>query len=99
MRPRLSTASFASVVVSHDRFFLDNVVNDMAEIGRAYPEGILRVEGSYSHSPGSAREQGAPRTGVAEPRRQGAHRPVQGPPGCGRPPDPRIVRLGIARPH
>src|ERR1035438_6425529 len=45
----LSTASFASVVVSHDRYFLDNVVNDMAEIGRAYPEGILRVEGSYSH--------------------------------------------------
>src|ERR1035441_5345246 len=49
MRPLLSTASFASVVVSHDRYFLDNVVNDMAEIGRAYPEGILRVEGSYSH--------------------------------------------------
>ena len=45
----LSTASFASVVVSHDRYFLDHVVNDMAEIGRAYPEGILRVEGSYSH--------------------------------------------------
>jgi ATP-binding cassette subfamily F protein uup len=45
----LATASFASVIVSHDRYFLDNVVNDMAEIGRAYPEGILRVEGSYSH--------------------------------------------------
>ena len=45
----LSTASFASVVVSHDRYFLDNVVNDMAEIGRSYPEGLLRVEGSYSH--------------------------------------------------
>jgi ATP-binding cassette subfamily F protein uup len=45
----LSTAPFASVVVSHDRYFLDNVVNDMAEIGRVYPEGILRVEGSYSH--------------------------------------------------
>ncbi len=45
----LSTASFASVVVSHDRYFLDNVVNDMAEINRAYPEGIFRVEGSYSH--------------------------------------------------
>jgi ATP-binding cassette subfamily F protein uup len=44
----LSTASFASVVVSHDRYFLDNVVNDMAEIDRAYPEGIFRVEGSYS---------------------------------------------------
>jgi ATP-binding cassette subfamily F protein uup len=45
----LSTAPFASVVVSHDRYFLDHVVNDMAEIGRVYPEGILRVEGSYSH--------------------------------------------------
>ena len=45
----LATAPFASVVVSHDRYFLDNVVNDMAEIGRAYPEGILRVEGGYSH--------------------------------------------------
>ena len=45
----LLTASFACVVVSHDRYFLDHVVNDMAEIGRAYPEGILRVEGSYSH--------------------------------------------------
>jgi ATP-binding cassette subfamily F protein uup len=45
----LVTASFASVVVSHDRYFLDHVVNDMAEIGRIYPEGLLRVEGSYSH--------------------------------------------------
>ena len=44
----LSTATFASVVVSHDRYFLDNVVNDMAEIDRVYPEGILRVEGGYS---------------------------------------------------
>ncbi|HWD00383.1 MAG TPA: ABC-F family ATP-binding cassette domain-containing protein [Candidatus Sulfopaludibacter sp.] len=45
----LATSSFASVVVSHDRYFLDNVVNDMAEIDRVYPEGIFRVEGSYSH--------------------------------------------------
>jgi ATP-binding cassette subfamily F protein uup len=44
----LTTASFASVVVSHDRYFLDNVVNDMAELDRAYPDGIFRVEGSYS---------------------------------------------------
>src|SRR3954453_9175731 len=44
----LATAPFASVVVSHDRYFLDNVVNDMAEIDRVYPEGIFRVEGSYS---------------------------------------------------
>src|SRR5436305_2939468 len=44
----LSSAPFASVVVSHDRYFLDNVVNDMAEIDRVYPEGIFRVEGGYS---------------------------------------------------
>jgi ABC transport system ATP-binding/permease protein len=44
----LATSSFASVVVSHDRYFLDNVVNDVAELGRVYPDGIFRVEGSYS---------------------------------------------------
>ncbi len=44
----LASATFASVVVSHDRYFLDNVVNDMAEIGREYPGGIFRVEGGYS---------------------------------------------------
>jgi len=45
----LASSTFASVVVSHDRYFLENVVNDMAEIDRAYPEGIFRVEGVYSH--------------------------------------------------
>jgi ATP-binding cassette subfamily F protein uup len=44
----LTSAPFASVVVSHDRYFLDNVVNDMAEIDRVYPEGLFRVEGGYS---------------------------------------------------
>jgi ATP-binding cassette subfamily F protein uup len=44
----LSTAPFASVVVSHDRYFLDTVVNDVAEIDRAYPGGLFRVEGQYS---------------------------------------------------
>ena len=44
----LATATFASVVVTHDRYFLDNVVNDVAEIARSYPEGIFRVEGGYS---------------------------------------------------
>jgi len=44
----LTNSSFASIVVSHDRYFLDHVVNDMAELGRAYPEGIFRVEGGYS---------------------------------------------------
>jgi len=44
----LTNVPFACVVVSHDRYFLDNVVNDMAEIDRIYPEGLFRVEGTYS---------------------------------------------------
>src|SRR6266545_4780207 len=38
----LVPAPFACVVVSHDRYFLDNVVNDMAEINRIYPQGLFR---------------------------------------------------------
>jgi ATP-binding cassette subfamily F protein uup len=44
----LETASFACVVVSHDRYFLENVANEMAELNRTYPDGLLRVSGSYS---------------------------------------------------
>ncbi|MEJ7607113.1 MAG: ATP-binding cassette domain-containing protein [Bryobacteraceae bacterium] len=44
----LLNASFTSLVVSHDRYFLENVATDMAEINRIYPEGIFRVRGSYS---------------------------------------------------
>ena len=36
------------VVVSHDRYFLENVVTDMAELNRVYSDGLLRVHGSYS---------------------------------------------------
>jgi ABC transport system ATP-binding/permease protein len=44
----LEDAEFACVVVSHDRYFLENVANDMVELDRAYQEGFLRVEGKYS---------------------------------------------------
>jgi ATP-binding cassette subfamily F protein uup len=44
----LEQARFACVVVSHDRYFLENVTTDMAELNRAYPDGLLRVRGSYS---------------------------------------------------
>jgi ATP-binding cassette subfamily F protein uup len=48
LEKQLAAAPFASVVVSHDRYFLDNVVNTMAEIDKIYPEGLFRVAGSYS---------------------------------------------------
>jgi ATP-binding cassette subfamily F protein uup len=44
----LEAASFACVVVSHDRYFLENVATEMAELNRTYPDGLLRVSGSYS---------------------------------------------------
>lgn len=44
----LRNAAFACVVVSHDRYFLENVATEMAELNRAYPDGLLRVRGNYS---------------------------------------------------
>ena len=34
----LETESFASIVVSHDRYFLENYCNDVSEINRIYPD-------------------------------------------------------------
>ena len=45
----LEDAAFACVVVSHDRYFLENVANDMVELDRIYQDGFLRVKGKYSH--------------------------------------------------
>ncbi len=44
----LRTAPFASIVVSHDRYFLENVANETAELSRVYPDGMLRFAGAYS---------------------------------------------------
>jgi ATP-binding cassette subfamily F protein uup len=44
----LQEAAFACVVVSHDRYFLENVATEMVELSRAYPDGELSVSGNYS---------------------------------------------------
>jgi ATP-binding cassette subfamily F protein uup len=44
----LQNAPFACVVVSHDRYFLENMANEMVELNRAYEDGALRVSGNYS---------------------------------------------------
>ena len=44
----LRTARLAVVVVTHDRYFLENVANDIIELSPTYAEGLLRVRGNYS---------------------------------------------------
>lgn len=44
----LQQADFAFVLVSHDRYFLENTVNAIIELNRAYLEGYLKSEGNYS---------------------------------------------------
>ncbi len=44
----LERAAFACVVISHDRYFLENVATETAELNRVYPDGLLRVRGNYS---------------------------------------------------
>jgi ABC transport system ATP-binding/permease protein len=44
----LQNGSFACVVVSHDRYFLENVANEVVELNPAYEDGSLRVSGNYS---------------------------------------------------
>ena len=44
----LEDSAFACVVVSHDRYFLENVASETAELSHVYPDGLLRVRGNYS---------------------------------------------------
>jgi len=44
----LASESFAAVLISHDRYFLENTATQMAELNRAYPSGMLRAGGNYS---------------------------------------------------
>ena len=44
----LRAASFALVVVTHDRYFLENVAGEVVELNRMYSAGLLSVKGGYS---------------------------------------------------
>jgi ATP-binding cassette subfamily F protein uup len=45
----LRTDPQAFIVVSHDRYFLENTAKRMLELNRAYPGGLLEVLGTYSN--------------------------------------------------
>jgi len=44
----LNEGDFACVLVSHDRYFLENVATEIVELNRVYADGLLRVKGTYS---------------------------------------------------
>jgi ATP-binding cassette subfamily F protein uup len=44
----LNEGEFASVVITHDRYFLENVSTEIVELNRIYADGLLRVQGVYS---------------------------------------------------
>jgi len=48
LEAELEKGAFACLVVSHDRYFLENVTTTMSELSRVYPDGILHVPGNYS---------------------------------------------------
>lgn len=44
----LRAGEFASVIITHDRYFLENTATEIVELNRIYADGLLRVQGSYS---------------------------------------------------
>ncbi|HEX2224476.1 MAG TPA: ABC-F family ATP-binding cassette domain-containing protein [Thermoanaerobaculia bacterium] len=44
----LRAEALAFLVISHDRYFLENVASRMLELDRRYPEGMLQSPGKYS---------------------------------------------------
>jgi ATP-binding cassette subfamily F protein uup len=44
----LTGADFAFLLVSHDRYFLQNVTRRVVELNRCYPKGYFGVDGAYA---------------------------------------------------
>ena len=44
----LRAGPFASVVVTHDREFLETVATRIAELSRQYPQGLFAIDGNYT---------------------------------------------------
>src|SRR5690606_6369520 len=44
----ITGGAFATLIVSHDRRFLETIANRIIELGRQYPDGYLSHDGRYS---------------------------------------------------
>ena len=106
----LKNGRFACVVVSHDRYFLENVATDIVELNRAYPGGhfsrprkLQRVSGgkgafsrSTDETAGSAGEPGADGDRMAAARPKGAKHESESKNRQGKRDDRRACRYGGA---
>lgn len=45
----LSKQKCAYIVISHDRYFLQNVTSRIIELNKSYPNGLFSIEGSYNN--------------------------------------------------
>jgi ABC transport system ATP-binding/permease protein len=109
----LEKAAFACLLVSHDRYFLENVATYMAELNRAYAGGLLRVHGNYSaflekkvgippcpiEAAGGPGELGSLGVRVAAARSESTYTKVQGAHRQGRRTDGRTCRLECENPE
>jgi ABC transport system ATP-binding/permease protein len=48
LEDQIDAGDFATLIVSHDRRFLEEVATRVIELGRQYPQGFLSHEGAYS---------------------------------------------------
>jgi ABC transport system ATP-binding/permease protein len=48
LEEHLADAPFAVLVVTHDRYFLENVTNRVIELNRTFPGGYFSIDGTYS---------------------------------------------------
>ena len=64
----LSEAPFGFLVVTHDRYFLENATNRVIELNRAFPGGYFSMNGTYSAVPGEARGVPARPSRASRPR-------------------------------
>ncbi|HEX8520936.1 MAG TPA: ABC-F family ATP-binding cassette domain-containing protein [Tepidisphaeraceae bacterium] len=68
--------AFATLTVSHDRRFLEEIANRIIELGRAYPEGYLSHNGTYSEFLEKREEFLAAQQGRAQALASGVRREI-----------------------
>jgi ATP-binding cassette subfamily F protein uup len=73
----ISNAPFATLIVSHDRWFLEDVANRIIELGRQYPEGFLSHNGSYSEFVEKREEFMAAQAGRQQALASGVRREIE----------------------